>query len=46
MGSTMMPPMAAAVAVAEPEIAPKNMQAKVVTMERPPLNRPTTRLAR
>ncbi len=42
----MMPPMAAAVAVAEPEMAPKNMQASVVTMARPPRKRPTTLLAR
>ena len=37
----MIAPMAATVAGAEPEIAPKNMQAMIVTMPRPPVIFPT-----
>ena len=36
----MKEPMAEVVATAEPETAPKNMQAIVVTIERPPVIQP------
>lgn len=38
---TMKEPMAETVAAAEPEIAPKNMQATTVTIARPPVMKPT-----
>jgi hypothetical protein len=41
----MMLPMAATVAGAEPETAPKNMQAMMVTMPRLPVMLPTRLLA-
>ena len=39
-------PMAAAPATADPEISPKNMDATIVTMARPPRMNPTRALAR
>src|SRR5574337_686827 len=39
-------PMAAAPATAEPEISPKNMEATMVTMAKPPRMNPTKALAR
>ncbi len=40
-----MTPMAATVALAEPEMAPKNMQARTVTQPRPPVTLPIRELA-
>jgi hypothetical protein len=42
----MMLPIAAVVAVAEPEIAPKNMEAAMVTIASPPLSHPTRELTK
>ena len=42
----MMTPMVATVAAAEPEMVPKNIQARMVTMARPPRLWPTMESAK